>query len=74
MKKTKYGEVKKHLETRRSITQIEAIKYYGAYRLSDIIFKLRKAGYNIITVNESRKDRNGNTCTYARYVLKALEL
>lgn len=71
MRKTKFNDVLNHLKAHRSITQKEAIKYYGAYRLSDIVFKLRKAGYNILTVNESAKDRNGNTCTYARYVLKA---
>lgn len=70
-RQTKAKQVLKHLQTQRSITQLEAVKYYGAYRLSSIIFKLREKGYDIVTLNESTKDRNGNTCNYARYVLKA---
>jgi len=71
MKQTKIKQVLKHLQTRKSITQLEAANLYGAYRLASIIFNLREQGYNIVTINESKKDRNGNTCNYARYVLKA---
>lgn len=71
---TKMQQITKHLETRRSITSLEAIKYYGATRLSDIIFKLRNKGYNIVSMNEDTKDRNGNRCSYVRYVLKDLAL
>ena len=71
MKNTKTKDVLKHLETQRSITSLEAFKLYGATRLSAIIYNLRAKGYNIVTFNESTKDRNGNTCNYARYVLKA---
>lgn len=70
-KVTKLGQVLKHLQTCRSITQKEAIELYGAYRLSDIIFKLRNGGYEIATITETKKDRNGNTSNFARYVLKA---
>ena len=70
-KQTKAKQVLKHLQTQRSITQLDAVKLYGAYRLSSIIFRLREQGYNIVTMNESTKDRNGNNCNYARYVLKA---
>lgn len=70
---TKAKQVLKHLETQRSITSLEAIKLYGATRLSDIIFKLRKRGYHIVSISEDTKDRNGNRCSYVRYVLKASE-
>lgn len=73
-KTTKLSQVLKHLQTCRSITQKEAIELYGAYRLSDIIFKLRKSGYVITAITETKKDRNGNTSNFARYVLKASEL
>ena len=73
-KNTKFKQVLKHLETQRSITSLEAIKLYGATRLSDIIFKLRKKGYCIVSISEDTKDRNGNRCSYVRYVLKASEL
>ena len=71
MKTTKASQVLKHLEQQRSITSYEAFKLYGATRLSSIIFVLREKGYDIVTLNETSKDRNGNTCNYARYVLKA---
>lgn len=70
-KTTKLSQVLKHLQTCRSITQKEAIDLYGAYRLSDIIHRLRRTGYEITTITESKKDRNGNTSNFARYVLKA---
>jgi hypothetical protein len=71
LKQTKIQQVLKHLQTQKSITQLEAVKLYGAYRLSSIIFNLRERGYNIATITETKKDRNGNTCNFARYVLKA---
>lgn len=70
MKTTKTKQIIKHLEQQRSITSYEAFKLYGATRLSSIIFNLRERGYNIVTIDETEKDRNGNTCNYARYVLK----
>lgn len=73
-KNTKLSQVLKHLQTCRSITQKEAIELYGAYRLSDIVFKLRNTGYEIATITETKKDRNGNTSNFARYVLKASRL
>lgn len=69
-KVTKANQVLNHLKFYRSITSWEAIQQYGATRLSAIIFNLRKAGYNIDTQTELTKDRNGNTCSYARYILK----
>ena len=64
----KTNEVLKHLQREKSITSIEAIKYYGATRLSAIIFKLKNNGYNIITKREESIDRYGNTCRFARYI------
>ena len=58
-----------HLQTRGSITSMEAIDRYGATRLSAIIFNLRKRGYDIDAVECVCKDRFGNTCRYAKYVL-----
>lgn len=68
-KVTKTQQVFEHLLTNKSITSWEAIQKYGATRLSAIIFNLRKLGYNIDTVTEVTKDRNGNACHYARYIL-----
>lgn len=66
---TKFQQVKEHLENYCTITSWQAIQQYGATRLSDIIFRLRKQGYDIQTKTECAKDRNGNTCQFAKYIL-----
>lgn len=68
MNKTK--AVMLHLEENGSITSWEAIKEYGATRLSAIIFNLRhKYGMNIISEPYEFVDRYGNKSSYAKYVL-----
>lgn len=66
---TKFQQIKEHLENYGTITSWQAIQQYGATRLSDIIFRLRKQGYDIQTKTECAKDRNGNTCQFAKYIL-----
>ena len=58
-----------HLKQFQTITSLEAIKEYGATRLSGIIFQLRKDGYNIQSLPFIRKNRFGNTVTLAKYYL-----
>ena len=62
--------VKEHLLNQGSITSWDAIKLYGATRLSSIIYNLRKAGYDILTQDITYIDRFGNSGTYAKYILK----
>lgn len=69
MKTTKTKQIVKHLKVKGSITSLDAFRLYGVTRLSSIIFNLRKRGFDISTIDESNKDRYGNTCNYARYVL-----
>lgn len=64
---TKSRQVKNHLIINGSITSWEAIKLYGATRLSSIIFNLREKGYNIESVKKSGIDRNRNRCNYVVY-------
>lgn len=74
MKKTKsqLSEVLKYLMThKRGITSVQAFNLFGVTRLSDIVFRLRKAGYNIITEQITTKNRYGHATTYARYILVA---
>ena len=74
MKKTnKTQEVLKHLQKRRSITSLEAIRLFGATRLSAIIFNLRKRGYIIDNVWIEKKDKYGNKCQYVRYIYSGRE-
>ena len=56
-----------HLKTYGSITSYEAIKEYGATRLSAIIYNHRKDGYNIFSVPLKKKPRFGRTTTIAKY-------
>ena len=69
-KMNKTMAVLKHLEQYGSITSWEAIKEYGATRLSAIIFNLRhKYGLDIISQEVGFKDRYGTASSYAKYVL-----
>ena len=65
---TKLQKVLEHLQQNGTITSIEAIELYGATRLSDIIFNLRKRGYNIETKMIETIDRYGNPCHYGKYI------
>ena len=68
MNKTK--AVLLHLQQYGSITAWEAIKEYGATRLSAIIYNLRnKYNLNIISQDVSFIDRYGNNSDYAKYIL-----
>lgn len=69
-KTNKTKEVLKHLEKKGSITSWEAIKLYGATRLSAIIFNLRERGYVIDSLWMENTDRYGNLSRYVKYVLK----
>ena len=68
-KTNKTEEVLKHLQEHGSITSIEAIEKYGATRLSAIIFKLRKKGYNIDTITILFTDRYGTKSNFGKYIL-----
>tara|TARA_R100001086_G_scaffold59314_1_gene27201 strand:- start:20039 stop:20365 length:327 start_codon:yes stop_codon:yes gene_type:complete len=60
-----------HLKTYGSITSYEAIKEYGATRLSAIIFNHRKEGYNIDSKPLTKKTRFGRNTTIAKYIYNA---
>ena len=57
-----------HLKTYGSITSYEAIKEYGATRLSAIIFNHRKDGYDIDSMPLTKKTRFGRSTTIAKYI------
>ena len=59
----------KHLTRFGNLTQKEATRYYGATRLSAIIFDLRAEGYMIETHMVVGKNRFGHTSEYAKYML-----
>ena len=57
-----------HLKAYGSITSYEAIKEYGATRLSAIIFNHRKEGYDIDSMPLTKKTRFGRNTTIAKYI------
>lgn len=66
---TQKKAILQHLKQFGSITSWEAIKEYGATRLSALILILRRKGYNIETQTMFGKDRFGNYCKFAKYIL-----
>ena len=60
-----------HLKKYGSITSYEAIKEYGATRLSAIIFNHRKEGYDIDSLPLTKKTRFGRNTTIAKYIYVA---
>ena len=58
----------KHLKS-KSLTAVQAVEFYGIYRLSAIIFRLREEGHTIITVNQTTVKRNGRASNWAEYFL-----
>tara|TARA_R100000656_G_scaffold32743_1_gene28281 strand:+ start:229 stop:453 length:225 start_codon:yes stop_codon:yes gene_type:complete len=65
--RTQKQAIEYHLRNSKSITSLEAIKEYGATRLSSIIFDLKDAGWNITKETETHKNRFGNSVSIARY-------
>lgn len=71
MKLTQYDRVLKHLQRNGKLSQKQAIRLFGAYRLSAIIYRLRKDGYNISSTFKSGKNRFGDSVSWAEYKLEA---
>jgi hypothetical protein len=60
-----------HLKTYGSITSYEAIREYGATRLSAIIFNHRKEGYDIDSLPLTKKTRFGRNTIISKYTYVA---
>ena len=67
--KSQTEAVLEHLKKHGSITSIQAIRKYGATRLSSIIYKLRHRGYQITTETLVVKTRYGHKSRPAKYIL-----
>lgn len=66
---TKTRAVLDYLQENTGITTFEAFTKFGATRLSDIVYRLKKQGHNIVTVNREQEDRYGNKVTFCEYRL-----
>lgn len=68
---TQYDRVLQHLQTHpKGLSQMQAVKLYGLYRLSAVIYNLRNDGYEISTTYKSSKNRFGDPVTYVVYKLE----
>lgn len=54
----------------KSITSMEAIKEYGITRLSAVVCRLRKGGYNIVGESIPVTNRFGRVVYVTRYTLE----
>lgn len=66
--KTATDAIKWHLKNYGHITSLQAIKLYGATRLADIIYKLKKQGYTIHCENLEFTTRFNIKTTVAKYL------
>ena len=67
---TQKKTILEHLHRFGSIEPLTALREYGVYRLSAIIYELRKDGYNIKTDDmEGRSRITGKPVHYALYTL-----
>lgn len=67
-KKSKTQLVAEHLASGRTLTQLECTTLYRSTRLSDIILRLRKRGWDIETLPEEHSDG-----IHGRYVLRGIK-
>lgn len=49
MKESQSKRIRKHIESGKSLTPLEALHYFGCFRLGARIFELKKQGMPIIT-------------------------
>lgn len=68
-KKSQISEIITHLRKYKKITSMEAIKKYGATRLSGIIYILRDRGFGIETEMVQGVNRYGHVSRYGIYHL-----
>ena len=66
---TQTERVLQYIRDTGSITQADACRDLGCYRLSARIYDLRRLGYPIQSVIACTKNRYGETVTFKRYML-----
>lgn len=58
-----------HLKLFNRVNPLEALTKLGIYRLSAVVFDLRKEGHKIETNRKSVQNQFGEECIVAEYVL-----
>lgn len=59
-----------HFKDGKTLSQAEAIYHFDCFRLSAVVERLRKQGYDIVTHAEPNLNNKG---THARYELKGVQ-
>lgn len=68
---TQNQKILKYLQThKRGITTLDAFTKLGITRLSGRIHELRRAGYDIETVDTMAKNRDGKVVRFGTYFLR----
>lgn len=60
---TQQDQVLKYLKKKKTITSVTAIGVFGITRLADVVFKLKKKGYDIKT--EMKEGAHGRYAEYS---------
>jgi len=71
MKKSQKQQVLEYMQTHKSITPLEALIDIGAFRLSAIIYDLKKDGHAIIARQKKVKKSNGEFTYVGEYMLES---
>ena len=58
-----------YLKAFQRINPLDAWKHLGIYRLSAVVYDLRKDGHKIETARKAVQNRFGEECVVAEYVL-----
>lgn len=69
MKTTQCDRILRYLNDYGSISQLEAMQYFGCYRLAARIKDLKNRGYKIKKVTETGRNRYNEPMSWARYML-----
>lgn len=70
---TQCERLEKYFKDFGSITQLEALRDLGIYRLSSRIFEMKKIGFEIKDKQECVLNRYGEKCYIKRYYIEELE-
>ena len=65
--KNQKEEVLHHLQTKGTITSMDAIKNYNITRLAAIIHRLRDEGWTIVSKNKKFISKYGRKSTFSEY-------
>lgn len=68
-KQSQVAKVWNYMVNNGSVSGLEAMQHLHVYRLSDVIFKMRNMGVEIITERVEFTDADGEKNNYGRYFI-----